>query len=132
MPEGARLVAGQWWPADYRGPQLVSFDAELAGAFGIGVGDTITVNVLGRNITARISNMRTVDWESLGINFVLVFSPGAFAGAPATDIATVTWPGGGSAADPTPPPTANTITVTITSAGASPRNFTVPRGGQVT
>ncbi len=63
------------------------------------LGDEVTVNVLGRNITARISNMRTVDWESLGINFVLVFSPGAFAGAPASDIATVTYPGGGSAAE---------------------------------
>ncbi len=55
--------------------------------------------MLGRNITARIANLRAVDWQSLGINFVLVFSPGAFAGAPATHIATVTYPGGGSAAE---------------------------------
>ncbi|WP_436428454.1 hypothetical protein, partial [Enterococcus faecium] len=57
---------------------------------GIKVGDDITVNVLGRDITAKISNLRTVDWQSLGINFVLVYSPKAFAGAPHTDIATLT------------------------------------------
>ena len=60
------------------------------------IGDTITVNVLGRNVTARIANLRAVDWQSLGINFVLVFSPGTFAGAPHTDIATLTFADGGS------------------------------------
>ena len=61
------------------------------------IGDTVTVNVLGRNITARIANLRAVDWESLGINFVLVFSPGAFDGAPHSDIATLTFADGGTA-----------------------------------
>ena len=59
------------------------------------------VNVLGRNIEARIANLRAVDWENLGINFVLVFSPSAFAGAPHTDIATLTYPGGGTVAQET-------------------------------
>jgi putative ABC transport system permease protein len=99
IPKGSRLVEGEWWGKDYAGPPLLSFEKKLADGLGLKLGDDVTVNVLGRNITARISNMRTVEWESLGINFVLVFSPGAFAGAPATDIATVTWPGGGSAAD---------------------------------
>ena len=53
---------------------------------------TITVNVLGRNIEAKLGNLRTLDWESLGINFVLVFSPGTFAGAPHTHLATLTYP----------------------------------------
>jgi putative ABC transport system permease protein len=101
IPKGSRLVAGEWWGKDYAGPPLLSFEKKLADGLGLKLGDEVTVNVLGRNITARISNMRTVDWESLGINFVLVFSPGAFAGAPASDIATVTWPGGGSAAEET-------------------------------
>src|SRR6202035_3107990 len=42
------------------------------------------------DIKASIGNMRTVDWQSLGINFVLVFSPNAFKGAPHTHIATLT------------------------------------------
>ena len=41
------------------------------------------------------------NWENLGINFVLVFSPSAFAGAPHTDIATLTYPGGGTLAEET-------------------------------
>jgi putative ABC transport system permease protein len=99
IPRGSRLVEGDWWGKAYAGPPLLSFEKKLADGLGLKLGDEVTVNVLGRNITARIANMRTVDWESLGINFVLVFSPGAFAGAPASDIATVTYPGGGSAAE---------------------------------
>jgi len=101
IPKGSRIVEGEWWGGDYAGPPLLSFEKKIADGLGLKLGDDVTVNVLGRNITARISNMRTVEWESLGINFVLVFSPGAFAGAPASDIATVTYPGGGSVAEET-------------------------------
>jgi len=101
IPLGSRLAAGEWWGADYQGPPLVSFEKKLAEGLGLKLGDAVTVNVLGREITARISNLRNVDWQSLGINFVLVFSPGAFAGAPYTDIATLTYPDGGSTAEET-------------------------------
>lgn len=90
MPEGSKLAEGEWWPADHRGEPLVSFDAPIAAGIGLKVGDTITVNVLGRNITARVANLRTVEWRSLGINFVMLFSPNTFAGAPHTNLATVT------------------------------------------
>jgi putative ABC transport system permease protein len=96
VPKGSRLVAGDWWPADYSGAPLVSLEEKTAQDLRLRIGDSITVNVLGRNVTARIANLRAVDWESLGINFVLVFSPGAFAGAPHTDIATLTFADGGS------------------------------------
>ena len=99
LPAGSRLVAGEWWPADYSGPPLVSLEERTADDLKLKLGDTITVNVLGRNVTARIANLRAVDWQSLGINFVLVFSPGTFAGAPHTDIATLTFADGGSAAE---------------------------------
>lgn len=88
-PEGARIVAGQWWAADYRGPQLVSFDAGLAQAFGLGVGDSVTVNVLGRDIDAKIASLRRIEWQTLSINFVFVFSPGVLDRAPHTYLATV-------------------------------------------
>ena len=70
-------------------------EKKIADGLNLKIGDPITVNVLGRNITAKVANLRSVDWQSLGINFVLVFSPGTFAGAPHTHIATLTWPGGG-------------------------------------
>jgi putative ABC transport system permease protein len=99
LPQGSRLVAGDWWPPDYSGAPLVSLEEKTARDLGLKVGDSVTVNVLGRNLTARIANLRAVDWENLGINFVLVFSPGAFAGAPHTDLATLTFADGGSPAE---------------------------------
>jgi putative ABC transport system permease protein len=96
IPIGSRLVEGKWWGVDYDGPPLVSFEKRIADGLGLKLGDPIVVNVLGRNITATIANLRTVDWESLGINFVMVFSPNSFQGAPHTRLATLTYPGGGT------------------------------------
>lgn len=92
MPEGTRVVAGEWWPPDYAGPPQVSMDAEIAAGIGVGIGDTLTVNVLGRDITARIHNLRHIDWASMGINFVLLYAPGALEGAPHSFIATANAP----------------------------------------
>ena len=95
VPAGSRIVSGQWWSADYSGAPLVSLESRTAQDLHLKIGDTVTVNVLGRNVTAHIANLRAVDWESLGINFVLVFSPGTFDGAPHSDIATLTFADGG-------------------------------------
>jgi putative ABC transport system permease protein len=88
-PEGTRLVAGQWWPADYDGPPLLSFDANIARGWGIGLGAVITVNVLGRDIDLKIASLREIQWRGLGINYVMVASPGLLEAAPHTHIATV-------------------------------------------
>jgi putative ABC transport system permease protein len=90
QPENATLTEGAWWPLDYDGPPLLSFAAEEADELGLKLGDTVTVNVLGRNVSARIANFRQVEWETMGINFVMVFSPNAFAGAPHSWLATLT------------------------------------------
>ncbi len=90
IPENSTLSKGEWWPADYTGEPLVSFSAEEAGELDLDIGDEIRVNVLGRNITAKIASLRNVEWESLAINFVMVFSPNTFAGAPHSHIATLT------------------------------------------
>jgi len=101
VPAGSRVVEGTWWGPDYRGPPLVSFENKIAEGLGLKIGDPVVVNVLGRNITATLANTRTVDWQSLGINFVLVYSPGAFRGAPHTHIATFTYPNGASVTEET-------------------------------
>ncbi len=90
LPENSTMAAGEWWPEDYSGEPLVSFAAEEAGELGLQIGDSISVNVLGRDITAKIANFRQVEWESLAINFVMVFSPNTFAGAPHSWLATLT------------------------------------------
>ena len=90
IPKGSKVVEGQWWGADYDGPPLVSIEKKIADGLKLKIGDEIVINVLGRDIPARVGNMRTVDWQSLGINLVLVFSPNAFRGAPHTHVATLT------------------------------------------
>jgi putative ABC transport system permease protein len=92
LPKGSQLAAGSWWPSDYLGPPLVSFDAALAHGMGLKVGDSLSVNLLGREITAVIANLRAIDWERLGINFALVFAPGTLENAPQTHLAAVYLP----------------------------------------
>ncbi|MBB5045540.1 putative ABC transport system permease protein [Rhodopseudomonas rhenobacensis] len=99
VPRGSKVVEGQWWEPGYSGPPLVSFEKKLADGLGLKIGDEVVVNVLGRDISAKIANLRSVDWQSLGINFVVVYSPNAFAGAPHTHIATLTEPNGTAAGD---------------------------------
>jgi Predicted ABC-type transport system involved in lysophospholipase L1 biosynthesis, permease component len=91
-PENSRIVAGAWWEPGHAGEPLVSFSAEEGRQLGLAVGDTVSISVLGRTVTARIANLREVEWESLSINFVMVFSPNTFAGAPHSWLATMTDP----------------------------------------
>ncbi len=88
-PDNVTMAEGEWWPEDYDGPPLVSFAQEEAEEIGVGIGDTITMNILGREITATISSLRVVDFSTAGIGFVLSMNPAALAGAPHTHIATV-------------------------------------------
>ena len=83
------LTAGTWWTADYDGPPLISMTADLGKGFGVSVGDSLTVNVLGRKVTAEIANLREVDWTTMELNFALLFSPGVLENAPQTHIAAV-------------------------------------------
>ncbi len=92
VPKGSKVVEGEWWGPNYSGPPLVSIEKKIADGLHLKLGDEIVVNVLGRDIPATIGNMRNIDWQGLGINFVLVFSPNAFNGAPHTHIATLTEP----------------------------------------
>lgn len=89
LPDGETIVAGEWWPADYSGKPLVSMPARNAAALGLGIGDTITINILGRNVTGEIASLRDVQWGSLRMNFLFIFSPGPLDAAPQTHLATV-------------------------------------------
>lgn len=91
-PPDARIIAGEWWPEDYAGPLLVSVDEEVAVAYGVGIGDTLTFNVLGRNLTAEIANLRYLEWEDGGIEFLFMFSPSGISDAPHQVIATADVP----------------------------------------
>ncbi len=99
VPNGSRLLAGRWWTRDYKGPPLVSFEKKIADGLGLKLGDPVTVNVLGRNITATVASTRALDWESLSINFVMVFPPNVFRDAPHTRLAKLAFRDGGTPAE---------------------------------
>lgn len=88
-PPGTVITSGEWWPADHDGPPLVSFSSDIGEELGLRLGDTLTVNILGRDITATIANFRVVDFTTAGIGFVMAMNPAALAAAPHTHIATV-------------------------------------------
>ena len=92
LPPATEIVAGQWWAEDYSGEPLVSITADIARGFGVAVGDTLSVNVLGREVTATIASLREVDWSTLNLNFALLFSPGVLENAPQTHIASIHLP----------------------------------------
>ena len=88
-PPNTTITEGDWWPADYTGPAQVSFAAEEAEEMGLSLGDTLTLNIMGRDITATITSFRVVDFSTAGIGFVMSINPSALAGAPHSFIATV-------------------------------------------
>ena len=93
-PPETQIVRGEWWPADYDdgAKPLVSISRDIGEAFALEPGDTLTVNVLGRDITAEIANWREIEWQSLRMNFAMVFSPGLIDKAPYSLIATAHMP----------------------------------------
>ncbi len=86
-PEDTKIVEGQWWPADYAGPPLVSMEADAARGIGVHRGDRLTIRVLGRDVEAKVANLRTVDWGGFGANFAIVFAPGTLEAAKPSHIA---------------------------------------------
>jgi putative ABC transport system permease protein len=90
VPEGSDLVAGRWWPKGYSGPPLVSLDQEAARTLKVGIGDTLTISLLGREIEVRIASLRRVNWDTMGFNYIMVFSPNTLRDAPHQLTATIT------------------------------------------
>ncbi|MEM6857802.1 MAG: FtsX-like permease family protein [Pseudomonadota bacterium] len=81
-PPGNTLIEGEWWEPGHSGEPLVSVNVDSARALGLEVGDYITIGVLGSERDVRIASLRRIDWESLGFNFTLVFSPNTLDDVP--------------------------------------------------
>jgi putative ABC transport system permease protein len=94
LPEGNEVVRGKWWPKDWAGEPLVSVEDQLADAIGLKPGDMITIGVLGVERTARVASIRRIDWQDMGFNNVLVFSPNTLRDAPHNLAATIDLPPG--------------------------------------
>lgn len=92
LPEGNTVTEGQWWPRGHAGEPLASVDERMVGPLGLRIGDRITVTVLGVERTARVASFRRIDWDSLGFNYALVFSPNALSDVPHNLAATIELP----------------------------------------
>jgi len=89
LPERTKIVAGQWWGEGYDGPPQVSFAEEEAEEMGLSIGDMLTINILGRDLTAELTSLREVDFSTAGMGFVVVMNAAALEGAPHTFISTL-------------------------------------------
>ena len=89
LPEGTEISKGSFWPEGYSGPPQASFSRKEAEDLGLDLGDKITANILGREITAEITSLREVDFASGAMNFVMILNEAALAGAPHSNIATL-------------------------------------------
>ena len=89
VPPDNPVVGGDWWPEDYAGPPLLSVDVDVIDAFDLAFGDTITLNVLGRELTAEVRHVRRVEWQGMQVNFALLLSPEPLRHAPHSYVATV-------------------------------------------
>ncbi|WP_230291349.1 ABC transporter permease [Croceicoccus sp. Ery5] len=90
VPQGNTIVDGAWWNEQDGATQaLVSVDEELARPIGLKIGDRLRYSVLGTEREAVVASIRTIEWDDLGFNHVLVFSPGAIADAPHNFAATI-------------------------------------------
>lgn len=88
-PENAHIVAGEWWPQDYGGAPLVSIDERFLSGMGLALGDTITLNILGEELTATVASARRMDYTTFQMNFALMLSPGVIDNYPQTYLSTV-------------------------------------------
>ena len=84
-----KVTDGSWWSADYKGPPLVSIERSAAEDMGVAVGDNLTFLIAGENITAEISSIREVDWNSFSPNFFLVLSPNSLDTFPSSFISSM-------------------------------------------
>ena len=89
MSASNELIEGEWWPANYDGPPLVSIEQEAAANAGLSIGDRLKFFVAGREVEATIASIRKINWDSFQPNFFIVLSPGALQGMPMTYISSM-------------------------------------------
>jgi putative ABC transport system permease protein len=86
LDETNEIVAGQWWaPGTERAE--ISVEEGIMQGLGLELGDELTFEIGGLPLTAELTSVRRVEWDSLSPNFMLVLNPAALADYPATFIA---------------------------------------------
>jgi putative ABC transport system permease protein len=88
------IIAGQFWDPTPSSEAEVSIEEGLRGAAGLDLGSTITFDILGRRLTARVTSIRRVDWRNSRTGFMILFRPGVLESAPQTLIGAINGPTG--------------------------------------
>jgi putative ABC transport system permease protein len=86
LPRGNRVVAGEWWKPGEAG---ISLEDGIAQTLGIKLGDSLTYDIVGTRVSAKVTSLRKVDWDSFRVNFFALFSPGLLDDTPRTYITAV-------------------------------------------
>ncbi len=89
METNESVLSGRWWNSDPDDVPEVSVEEEMAGRLKVSPGDSMTFDISGRRITARVANIRKLDLRNTRTAFVFVFRPGALEKAPQTFAATI-------------------------------------------
>lgn len=88
LDENESIISGEWWSSADGVPE-VSVEEEMAERLKVVPGDSITFDISGRKITARVANVRKLDLRNTRTAFVFVFRPGTLEAAPQSFAATV-------------------------------------------
>jgi putative ABC transport system permease protein len=86
------IVAGKFWDETPSAEPEVSVEEDMLGTAGLQLGSTITFDIQGRKLTARVTSVRRVDWRNSRTGFLILFRPGALEGAPQTFVGAVDGP----------------------------------------
>ncbi len=88
LPAGNRVTGGTFWDAQASPADAgMSLEDGIAGTLGVKIGDTLTFDIAGNRVSARITSLRKVDWDSFRVNFFALFPPGPLQDMPTTYIA---------------------------------------------
>jgi putative ABC transport system permease protein len=79
-----RVVAGRWWGGQAEPGPAFSVERGLAETLGIRMGDRLTFRVAGQEVSAEVTSLRSVQWDSFNVNFFVIGTPGLLSGLPST------------------------------------------------
>jgi putative ABC transport system permease protein len=88
------IVAGNFWDATPASEPEISIEEGMRGLAGLDLGGTVTFDITGRRLTARVTSIRRVDWRNSRTGFLILFRPGALENAPQMLIAPINGPTG--------------------------------------
>jgi len=94
LPKTNRVVAGRWFDGATGVDAGISMEEGIAESLKLALGDTLTWDIAGTPVTAKITSLRKVDWDSFRPNFFTLFAPGALDGMPQTWMGAVRVPPG--------------------------------------